>query len=103
VRFAFSAEPNFDSRAAAQQIGAMMATLLVGYDLIKKLKAFDSWWHHLDSTWLIKVDKTPTAVRDELKEAIDENDELLVIDVSNDARAWAGFNAKGSKWLKDTF
>jgi hypothetical protein len=91
----------------------MMATLLVGYDLnkpdkdyeplIKKLKAFDSWWHHLDSTWLIKVDKTPTAVRDELKEAIDENDELLVIDVSNDARAWAGFNAKGSKWLKDTF
>lgn len=66
-----------------------MSKLIVGYDLnkpnkdyqplIEKLKSFDNWWHHLDSTWLIKTRKTPTAVRDELRKAIDADDELLVL------------------------
>ena len=90
-----------------------MAALLIGYDLnkeknyeelfagIKSLGA--SWWHHLDSTWLVKADMTAVQARNALKPHIDADDELLVIDVSGDARAWAGFNDRGSKWLKDTF
>ncbi len=88
-----------------------MATLLVGYDLkkpgqdydplIDKLKSFGTWWHHLDSTWLIKTEHTPKAVRDVLKPLIDANDELLVIDVSGRAAAWMGFNQRGSEWIKD--
>jgi hypothetical protein len=90
-----------------------VATLLVGYDLnkpaqdyaglIDRLKSYGSWWHHLDSTWLIKTASTPSEVRDELAALIDSDDELLVIDVTGDARAWRGFNAAGSEWLKDTF
>lgn len=90
-----------------------MATLLVGYDLNKSGKNYDdlikaikeegAWWHHLDSTWLVKSSKTPAGLRDQLKKLIDSDDELLVIDVSGDARAWTGFNDSGSKWLKDTF
>lgn len=88
-----------------------MNTLLVGYDLnspgqeykdlIAKLKTYDNWWHHLDSTWLIKTSKSHTAVRNELKAyLIDANDELLVIDVTGDAAAWYGFSDKGSTWLR---
>lgn len=88
-----------------------MSTLLVGYDLkkpgqdysplIEKLKSFGTWWHHLDSTWLIKTDETPKEVRDVLKPLIDANDELLVIDVSGRTAAWTGLNQRGSDWIKD--
>lgn len=90
-----------------------MATLLIGYDLnrpaqnydglIDKIKSYGAWWHHLDSTWLIKTSKTPVEVRDGLATIIDSDDELLVIDVSGDARAWRGFSQSGSDWLRDTF
>lgn len=88
-----------------------MATLLVGYDLnkptkdystlIERLRKFGTWWHHLDSTWLVRTELTPVQVRDELRRLIDADDELLVIDVSGRASAWAGFNQKGSQWLRD--
>lgn len=90
-----------------------MGTILVGYDLnkpvqnydglIDKLKGYGAWWHHLDSTWLLKTSKEPTEVRNDLQALIDEDDELLVIDVTGDARAWRGFSESGSKWLKETF
>ena len=91
-----------------------MKTLLVGYDLnrpesdypglIDSLKqAGSAWWHHLDSTWLIKTDRSPSSLREELKPYLDADDELLVIDVTGRARSWQGFNRRGSDWLKDTY
>lgn len=90
-----------------------MATLAIGYDLntpgkdyddlIKAIKALGAWWHHLDSTWLVKCSLTPSEVRDSFKAHIDGGDELLVIDVSGRARAWNGFNDNGAKWLKETY
>ena len=32
---------------------------------------------------------------------MDGNDELLVVELTKDTAAWAGFNEKGAKWLKD--
>lgn len=93
-----------------------MKTFLIGYDLnkagqdysdlidaIKKESVY--WWHHLDSTWLIVTNdsKTAVSIRDTLKTHIDGNDELLVVEVTGDPRAWAGFSDKGSAWLKDTY
>ena len=90
-----------------------MSTLLVAYDLnapgqdyeklIDAIKGLGAWWHHLDSTWLVKTSKTAASVRDLLIRHLDSSDELLVIDVSGDARAWHGFTPAGSKWLKETF
>lgn len=87
-----------------------MATLLVGYDLHKpranyegleaKLKGLGAWWHHLDSTWLVKTELTPVQLRDELKPLIEEADQLLVIDVSGKPAAWYGFAERGSQWIK---
>lgn len=90
-----------------------MATKLIAYDLnkpgqnypdlITAIKELGAWWHHLDSTWLVKTTLTALAVRDELKKHIDAGDELLVVEVTGDARAWAGFNESATKWLKDTW
>lgn len=87
-----------------------MKSYLIGYDLnkkgqdydglISKIKEFPNWWHHLDSTWIIKTNKTSVEVRDLLLPYIDNNDELLVVHLSGEG-AWRGFNEKGSKWLKD--
>lgn len=88
----------------------MTKTLMVGYDLNKSgqnydklidaLTAYGTYWHHLDSTWLIRTTKTCVEVRDELKAFIDGNDELLVAELSGVA-AWAGFSDSGSKWIKE--
>ena len=90
-----------------------MSTKLIAYDLngpgqnydnlIDGIKKLGAWWHHLDSTWLVKTAKSAEQVRDELKQHIDSDDELLVVNVTGDARAWVGFNTSGSKWLKETW
>ncbi len=59
-----------------------------------------TWWHHLDSTWIIQTDQTAAQVRDNLGRHIDSNDELLVAAIGAPA-AWKGFNEKGATWLKD--
>lgn len=90
-----------------------MATKLIAYDLnapgqdyddlIKEIKSLGAWWHHLDSTWLVRSALTTAAIRTRLAKHLDEGDELLVVNVTGDARAWRGFNARGSKWLKETW
>jgi hypothetical protein len=87
-----------------------MKTYLVGYDLnrpvqnytklIDALKAYSNWWHHLDSTWLIKTNNSAEQIRNHLRQFIDANDELLVAYVAGES-AWAGFNNEGSTWLND--
>jgi hypothetical protein len=86
-----------------------MRTFLIGYDLNKpgqdyeplyeKLKSYRTWWHHLDSTWLVRADLTAVDLRNELKPLLDASDELLVVDVTGDAAAWSGFKKRGSDWL----
>lgn len=87
-----------------------MAIYMVGYDLNKPaqdydgligaIKEYGTWWHHLDSTWIIETNETASAVRDKLGKYLDSNDELLVAAIGAPA-AWKGFNEKGSKWLLD--
>jgi hypothetical protein len=87
-----------------------VATLLVGYDLsdpgqrhgalIVKLKSFGAWWHHLDSTWVIVANLTAVELRDELKELLEESDDLLVIDITGDSAAWVGLSERAGTWLK---
>ena len=84
---------------------------MIGYDLnrpgqnypelIAAIKAFPNWWHHLDSTWVVKSDSNSVKIRDYLLPHIDKSDELLVIKLAGEA-AWFGFNDDGSTWLKNT-
>lgn len=87
-----------------------MKTYIIGYDLnrpgqnyaelFKAIKTYPNWWHYLDSTWIIKTVDSAKEIRDNLRLHIDEGDELLVIRYQGDA-AWAGFDEKASKWLRD--
>ena len=87
-----------------------MRSVMIGYDLnkpaqnytklIERLKKFPTWWHHLDSTWIVRTEMTCVAIRDELTKLVDSNDEIVVADLTGTA-AWSGINMQGSKWLKD--
>lgn len=87
-----------------------MSTYAINYDLnkpgqnydslIEAIKQFATWWHHLDSCWLVVTNLSAADIRDRLKPHLDRNDELLVAKLSGEA-AWAGFTDRGSKWLKD--
>ncbi|AYA02261.1 SinR family protein [Acinetobacter sp. WCHAc010034] len=88
----------------------MLKSYMIGYDLNKSGKNYSgltekikeisgTWWHHLDSTWIVKSEKSAVEIRDLLSPFIDADDELLVAGLSGDA-AWKGFNSKGSEWIK---
>jgi hypothetical protein len=87
-----------------------MKTYIVGYDLnksgqdysnlIAEIKTYKHWWHHLDSTWIIKTDDSAADIRNNLRRHIDKNDELLVAALTGES-AWLGFSDKGGQWLKD--
>jgi len=87
-----------------------MNSYLIGYDLDKPgqdykdlfeaIKALGSWWHCLDSTWIIKSNLSSEAIRNILMKVMDNNDKLLVARLSGEA-AWFGFDQQCSDWLKN--
>lgn len=91
-----------------------MTTYLIGFDLNKEgsnyskrhealtsriKEMFGTYWHHLDSTWLVVSNMTAAEIRDDLKRLLDSDDELLVASMGG-VGAWTGFTEKGSDWLK---
>jgi hypothetical protein len=55
------------------------------YEAIKKL---GSWWHYLDSNWLVETDFNAAQISNLLNAQIDQNDSLLVIRVLKDYNGW---------------
>ena len=91
-----------------------MATFIISYDINKEgtgyaaankrltdriKEAFPTYWHHLDSTWIVVTDLTAAQIRDDLMRYIDPNDEVLVVK-SGGVGAWVGIKQSGSDWLK---
>ncbi len=66
-------------------------------ELFEQIKSYGTWWHHLDSTWIIKSPKTATEVRNHLGKYIDSNDELLIVKFGS----WAGkgFEKRAYEWI----
>jgi hypothetical protein len=94
------------------ETSARMGTILIAYDihptrgelydnLVEKIQSLGDWWHHLESTWIVRCAHSPREVRDQLKSYIGIDDQLLVIEISGDAAEWAGVNDAGNQWLKD--
>ena len=64
------------------------------------LKSALSWWHYLDSTWIIRTSLTIEEWNNKLITQIDANDSLLIIDVTGKARnGW--LNKKAWEWIRD--
>ena len=82
--------------------------LLITYDLNKPgqdytslheaIKAYGTWWHHLDSTWLIDTNQTPSQCVDNLRQYMDNNDNILVIEVCKNYQGW--LPEKAWEWLR---
>lgn len=81
--------------------------LLITYDLnnpgqdysnlYKEIKKAGTWWHHLDSTWIISTEHGPNEWQERLKRHMDNNDNLLVIEVYDNYQGW--LPEKAWKWL----
>ena len=86
-----------------------MTVYCVSYDLKKagqnynalyeELKGSYSWWHYLDSTWLISTQESADQLCDRLLRHLDQNDRLLVIKV---VRSYQGFLSEDAwKWIRE--
>lgn len=70
------------------------------YDaLFERIKAYGNWCHALESCWVISTNQSAAQVRDNLLQAIDGDDGLLVARLSGEA-AWYGLEPVVSNWLK---
>lgn len=86
-----------------------MKTYLISYDLNSPGQDYESlfsairelgstWWHNLDSTWIIRYDGSAAQIRDALSPLLDPNDELIVVGLTGEG-AWKGLTEKGANWL----
>ena len=104
--------PEHEALRHLMETGPRLATVLIGYDvhppkgeayddLIHAIQSLGTWWHHLETIWIVQCAYTPAEIRDRLESHIGIEDQLLVIDISGDTAGWAGVNEPGSKWLTD--
>lgn len=85
-----------------------MSTYVISYDLCKPgrdyqrlydyLKSY-AYAHVVESTWVISTYKTAAQVRDDIRALVDGNDQVLVIQTTNNA-AWIGLPVAIGNWLK---
>lgn len=85
-----------------------MALYQISYDLRKqrnyealfeRIKAYGSWCHALESSWVISTAQSATQVCNNLLQVMDGDDGLLVTCLASEA-AWYGLDTIVSNWLK---
>lgn len=85
--------------------------LLITYDLHRpaqnytglheEIKKFGTWWHHLESTWLVETSLSPLDVWERLSSKVDKDDSVLVIRVSNSPKYSGWLPQKAWDWLNE--
>jgi len=73
--------------------------LLISYDLNRpgqnytslheEIKKAETWWHHLESVWIIETDLTPQQWYNRLAPHIDRSDNLIVFEIGRNYFGWA--------------
>lgn len=66
--------------------------------LYEAIKSCGTWWHYLDSTWLLSTNKSAAQVSARLREELDKNDSLLVIKVTDEYSGW--LPEKAWDWIR---
>lgn len=86
-----------------------MNTILISYDLVapgkdytplhNAIKAYGTWWHCLESVWIIKTSQSAGQIRDYLQQYVDQNDRLVALSVGPQ---WATYNLTSNcnEWLR---
>lgn len=88
-----------------------MNIILVSYDLMSPgqdysklgahLRSYPGYIKPLESLWFLKTSYSASKVRDRVKNYVDSNDRLMVIDVTGDSAAWYNLSDRHSLWLKE--
>lgn len=61
--------------------------------MYKAIKSTGTWWHYLESTWLVATDESPSQIGEKLRRHIDQNDRLLIIEIRNNKDGWLSKDA----------
>lgn len=64
-----------------------------------ELKSSKKWWHFLDRTWIIISEETPKEIWDRIKNKINQDNNLLIIEVKNNSEGW--LSAEAWSWIKE--
>lgn len=85
--------------------------LLISYDLRNPEKDYSSfyneiknagtWWHHLESTWLIRTNDDVEMLYSKLAKHIFKNDGLLIIEIQDNYSGWLPGDAWN--WIRNQF
>ena len=75
-----------------------MTLYIISYDLTQPdrdysglygaIEGFNTWWHYLESTWIVKTTDSPDEIFEKLKPYVDENDNLLIVGVGKKHQGW---------------
>ncbi len=57
-------------------------------DLYDAIKRGRTWWHFLESVWLLDTPESADDIWKSVRGCIDENDFLLVIEVRDNVQGW---------------
>lgn len=84
--------------------------LLVSYDLkvpgrdyaklYETLKTASTWWHYLESTWILSTSDNINTWSDKIRAVLDANDNFIVVNITGQPHhGWLPQDAW--KWIKD--
>jgi hypothetical protein len=107
-----AAGPEHQALRQLMEKNSSNATILIAYDihpaqgagfddLIAAIQSLGAWWHHLETVWIVRSNQRADEIRDKLKSHIGEDDQLLILDITDDRAEWAGVSDAGSEWLKE--
>lgn len=68
--------------------------------LYEVIKSFGAWWHYLDSTWIIRSQRSVSDISDLIRQRMDANDRLIVAAISvHDTDGW--LPQKAWDWIRE--
>ncbi len=85
-----------------------MRVYVVSYDLRKpgrdykglsdELQRLPGWWHYLESTWLVSTQEDANQLYNRLREHLDVDDSILILQAGTDVQGWLPEEAH--KWIQ---
>ncbi len=68
--------------------------------LYETIKSATSWWHYLESTWIVQTNQTVKEWSDKIRNVTDTNDSFLVVDITKQPRqGW--LDKKAWEWIRE--
>jgi hypothetical protein len=67
--------------------------------LARYFQRHDGWAHIMGGSWMLATDKSPQQVLREVLEIVGPDDQVLAVDVTENAMAWRGLGTQKDLWL----